>query len=108
MRQVSLALDKGIFSMPSAMQGPEGLSSLVKIGGESYAQALNEGTYPRANMETLRRLIKAAEARLAPPPAPPAPAMPAAPLAPQALPAMAPPANDSGLPPEALPLPVTA
>ncbi len=108
MRQVSLALDKGIFSMPSAMQGPEGLSSLVKIGGESYAQALNEGTYPRANMETLRRLIKAAEARLAPPPAPPAPVMPAAPLAPQAMPAVVTPANDSGLPPEALPLPVTA
>jgi hypothetical protein len=76
MKQIGMALNEGKFEMPSAMQG-EGLGALVKIGGEEFQRARLQGNYPAANMEVLRRLIKAAEARLAPPPQPPAPPSPA-------------------------------
>lgn len=89
-QMIALALDgdpndkehKPVFVMPSTLQGPEGLQSIVTIGSQELQLAKLRGIYPKANMECLRRLIKAAEARLKPPP-PPAP----------------PPANDNGAPP---------
>jgi hypothetical protein len=81
MKQIGMALDQGRFDMPSAMQGDQ-LPMIVKIGGEEYQRARMQGNYPAKNMEVLRRLIKAAEARLAPPPT--------APMGP-------PPANDNGM-----------
>lgn len=96
MKQISAALHECKFDMPSAMQG-DGLNSLVKIAGEEYQRARLQGNYPPANMECLRRLIKAAEARLAPPPQPPMPAVP---------PGL--PANDNGMPPAAPGMPQDA
>lgn len=81
MKQIHMALDLAKFDMPSAMQG-EQLGMIVKIGGEEYQRARMQGNYPAKNIEVLRRLIKAAEARIAPPPAPP--------MGP-------PPANDNGM-----------
>lgn len=79
MRQVSKALDHNVFEMPSAMQGADQLQALVKVAGEEWQRARLQGNYPAANMECLRRLWKAAQARIQPPPSPP-------------------PANDNGAP----------
>lgn len=78
-RQISRALDDGVFETPSAMQGPDGLGALVTQGSQEYQRAKLEGIYPPAHMEVLRRLILAAKARLEaiPPQAPAAPVAPA-------------------------------
>jgi len=105
MQQISAALDKGQFIMPSSLQGAQ-LEALVRIGGEEYQRARLQGTYPPAHMEVLRRLIKAAEARMAPPPAPAAPPAPPPPANDNGAPPMAPPVDPSAappLPPEAMP-----
>lgn len=73
MQQIDMALNQGIPVIPSAIQG-EQLQAIIKIGGEEYQKALMRGNRPRKNMELLRRLIKAAAARLKPPPAPAVPA----------------------------------
>ncbi len=114
MRQISRALNDGIFEMPSSMQGPQ-LQSVVTIGGEEWQRARLQGNYPARNMETLRRLVKAAQARLAPPPAPPpandngmgmpAPGMEPPPMDPNTLP---PAPGPEGMPPEAMPPAIAA
>lgn len=93
MRQIGRALNEGVFEMPSSLQGDQ-LNSLVKIGSEEYQRAQLQGNYPPANMEILRRLIKAAQARLAPPPTPPA--APMDPLSPPGDMAAMSPMNDNG------------
>lgn len=75
-RQIWSALSEGKLIVPSSMQG-ESLKDLVVEGGKEYQRAVMLGTYPFKNMEVLRRLIEAAKARIAPPPAPPAPPAPA-------------------------------
>jgi len=67
-RQVSRALDHGQFEMPSGVQD---LNALIAYASQEYDRARLQGNYPPANLEQLRRLIKAANARLkaaAPPP----------------------------------------
>jgi len=71
-KQVSKALDEGIYIMPSTMQG-EALHDLIRIAGQEYQRAKLEEIYPPGNVELLRRLRDAAMVRVAPPPAPPAP-----------------------------------
>jgi hypothetical protein len=94
---INKALKDGQFVMPSAIQGADGLAELIKIASEEYQRAMLTQRYPPEHVETLRKLIKAAQARQPQPPAP-APPQPA----PQPMPgpeAGAPPP----LPPEAAP-----
>jgi hypothetical protein len=86
-KQIDMALNEGVIETPSPMQG-QGLNDLIRLGALAYQQAVLKGTYPPENLEALRRLIKAAEARLQPPPAPEAPpaALPAQPDAAQPMP----------------------
>lgn len=89
--QISHALNDGIVDAVSPMQA-EGLDDLIRTATREYQRAEVVGTYPDANLEALRRLIKAASSRKAamtPPPAPPVPPQ----GAPQAVPPQAIPPN---------------
>jgi hypothetical protein len=100
MSQIARALDDGIFSMPSAMQD---LEALVLLGSQEYQRAQMQGTYPPGNVECLRRLIKAAQAKMPKPAAPVAPAAPT-PIPVTVVPGAAPP----GAPPAPAAPPVAA
>lgn len=69
MQQIDAAISHGEFRMPSKIQGADMLQEIVKTGGQVYQQSVLRGNVPLKNMEALRKLIKAAEARL-PQPAP--------------------------------------
>lgn len=61
--QISEALDNCRFIMPDAMQGP-GLDRGVTVGSQEYQRAIASGkSYPRKNLECLRRLVQAFDAR---------------------------------------------
>jgi hypothetical protein len=61
--QISKALEDCEFIMPDGMQGP-GLDTLVTVGTQEYQRVQSGGkNYPRENLECLRRLIQAADAR---------------------------------------------
>ena len=78
-KQISAALNEGTFIMPSALQASS-LDALVTIGTQEYQAAMEAGRVPPENIEVLRRLIKAADARrkgLASPPPLPPPVVPA-------------------------------
>jgi hypothetical protein len=61
--QINKALEEAIFIMPDGMQGP-GLDMLVTVGSQEYQRVQASGkNYPRKNLECLRRLINAADAR---------------------------------------------
>jgi hypothetical protein len=68
--QISKALNDGVFMMPSAIQGAQGLDELIRIASEEYQRAFLSGRYPPKNIEALRRLILSAKARQTPPSAP--------------------------------------
>lgn len=78
--QVSLALEKGVVSVPSSVQD---VGPLLTIASQEYQRALlSEEMHPAENVEALRRLIKIAQARqdaAAPPSAPAPPPMPPGP-----------------------------
>lgn len=85
-KMVSDAL-KGKYTSPSPQQD---LQKLLTIARLRYQRVKAEGIYPLAKTQVLRRLIRATEAKLAPPPPPVAPPASAAPALPAAAPAPAP------------------
>jgi hypothetical protein len=106
-QMVDRALSDGVFTMPSAIQGDQGLDELIKIASEEYQRAQMSNRYPPENVEQLRRLIRAAQARR-PKPAPPAPPPPQKPIPVEVVGPGAAPAMPPGPPAESAPAPVAA
>lgn len=62
--QIAKALEDCIFIMPDAMQGQAGLDMLVTRATQEYMRVqAAEKNYPRKNLECVRRLAQAADAR---------------------------------------------
>lgn len=100
--QISKALEDCEFIMPDGIQGP-GLDMLVTVGSQEYQRVQASGKdYPKENLECLRRLIQAADARrkgiVAKPPVLPVPAtLPGQPAGVQPMPSsVLPPAMPTG------------
>jgi hypothetical protein len=86
-KQVQDAIERGEIPVPpSTMQGQSGLDAIVVLGKQAWCNAMiNPDRYPPENVEALRLLMRAAQARKAPP-QPILPTItPAAPMAPNAI-----------------------
>lgn len=59
---IMAALNEGKFTMPDVLQGP-GVEMIVTLGTQEYQRARMSNRYPRKNVECLRRVIQAADAR---------------------------------------------
>ena len=80
-RMVEKALD-GEYTPPSPLMGPDGLNAIMLLGTQQYSKALLDGNRTLEQMECLRKLIRAAQRKTAPPvptpqPVNPLPAIPA-------------------------------
>lgn len=65
-KMIEDALHEARFAMPDRLMGSEGLRAIVDLGSRRYMRAkLIPERFPRRNVECLRQLVAAAEARLA-------------------------------------------
>jgi hypothetical protein len=91
-KQVQQAIEDGEIPVPpSATQGQDGLNAIIMLGQQAWCQAMiNPERYDEANLATLHRLLKCAQAKLQQPMQVPTPAalQPAQPMAPNAVVAM--------------------
>jgi hypothetical protein len=80
-RMVDMALE-GRFEPPSATCGQDLLNNIQQIGTHRMCQVELDGTYSRAAKDLLRKLLRAAQRKTAPPLPPVNPMQPAAAIAP--------------------------
>lgn len=85
-KMIQDALETGKVIAPSARQGAEGLNAITYLGSQAWAQVmLSPDRYKPENVEALRRLIQAAEAKKPAKIPAPAAVRPGSPVSPDAI-----------------------
>ena len=98
-RMVDQALE-GVYMPPSPLMGPDGLNAIQLIGTQRYSKAMLDNRNTPEQMEVLRKLIRAAQRKTAPPLPALQPGAPAPALAPGAIPQVGQPGPVAPHPPQ--------